>query len=224
MKLFIILLRLIYVTVTDNKCGVAILQPIPERRKQFLCIRQKERRGFFWNILSHLEHLVTKAQQGDGRAFVRLIEMNKQSMYKVARSYFTNDEDIADAIQDTIETCYRSISHLAEAQYFRTWLTRILINKCIDILRKNKREHPVSEFPEYGESSMELNNYEFNELMNSLDEKYRTILLLYYGEGFKISEIAQLLDMEENTVKTRLSRGRSKFRELWTVQETVHQN
>ena len=145
-------------------------------------------------------------------------------MYKVARSYFTNDEDIADAIQDTIETCYRSISHLAEAQYFRTWLTRILINKCIDILRKNKREHPVSEFPEYGESSMELNNYEFNELMNSLDEKYRTILLLYYGEGFKISEIAQLLDMEENTVKTRLSRGRSKFRELWTVQETVHQN
>ncbi|WP_331498041.1 RNA polymerase sigma factor [Mediterraneibacter glycyrrhizinilyticus] len=99
-----------------------------------------------------------------------------------------------------------------------------MINKCIDILRKNKREHPVSEFPEYGESSMELNNYEFNELMNSLDEKYRTILLLYYGEGFKISEIAQLLDMEENTVKTRLSRGRSKFRELWTVQETVHQN
>ena len=171
-----------------------------------------------------LEHLVTKAQQGDGRAFVRLIEMNKQSMYKVARSYFTNDEDIADAIQDTIETCYRSISHLAEAQYFRTWLTRILINKCIDILRKNKREHPVSEFPEYGESSMELNNYEFNELMTSLDEKYRTIRLLYYGEGFKISEIAQLLDMEENTVKTRLSRGRSKFRELWTVQETVHQN
>ena len=99
-----------------------------------------------------------------------------------------------------------------------------MINKCIDILRKNKREHPVSEFPEYGESSMELNNYEFNELMNSLDEKYRAILLLYYGEGFKISEIAQLLDMEENTVKTRLSRGRSKFSELWTVQETVHQN
>ena len=202
-KLFINFLRLIYVasvykgTIRSTPCNFAA---------------------------STLEHLVTKAQQGDGRAFVRLIEMNKQSMYKVARSYFTNDEDIADAIQDTIETCYRSISHLAEAQYFRTWLTRILINKCIDILRKNKREHPVSEFPEYGESSMELNNYEFNELMNSLDEKYRTILLLYYGEGFKISEIAQLLDMEENTVKTRLSRGRSKFRELWTVQETVHQN
>ena len=171
-----------------------------------------------------LKYLVIKAQQGDARAFVRLIDMHKQSMYKIARSYFTSDADIADAIQDTIETCYRSIGHLAEAEYFRTWLTRILINKCIDIIRKNKREHPVSDFPEYGEVSRELDNSEFNELMNSLDEKYRTILLLYYGEGFKISEIAQLLDMEENTVKTRLSRGRSKFRELWTVQETVHQN
>ena len=220
-KLFINFLRLIYVasvykgTIRSTPCNFAASTGKEETASMYPAERKE---GI------SLEHLVTKAQQGDGRAFVRLIEMNKQSMYKVARSYFTNDEDIADAIQDTIETCYRSISHLAEAQYFRTWLTRILINKCIDILRKNKREHPVSEFPEYGESSMELNNYEFNELMNSLDEKYRTILLLYYGEGFKISEIAQLLDMEENTVKTRLSKGRSKFRELWTVQETVHQN
>lgn len=95
---------------------------------------------------SSLKHLVKKAQQGDARAFVRLIEINKQSMYKIARSYFTNDEDIADAIQDTIETCYRSIRHLADPGYFRTWMTRILINKCIDIIRKNKKEHPVSEF------------------------------------------------------------------------------
>ena len=74
---------------------------------------------------SSLKHLVKKAQQGDARAFVRLIEINKQSMYKIARSYFTNDEDIADAIQDTIETCYRSIRHLADPGYFRTWMTRL---------------------------------------------------------------------------------------------------
>lgn len=55
---------------------------------------------------------------------------------------------------------------------------------------------------------MSLENYEFYELLNSLDEKYRLILILYYVEGFKIREIAQILDLEENTVKTRLSRGR----------------
>ena len=163
-----------------------------------------------------LEYLVKKAQKGDSRAFIELIEANKQDLYKIARSYFSNEEDIADAIQDTIESCYRSLPYLDKAEYFRTWLIRILINKCIDIIRKNKRERPVEVFPERGEICMELRHCEFEELMRSLDEKYRTILLLYYGEGLKISEIAQLLDMEENTVKTRLARGRKKFKEIWS--------
>jgi len=54
-------------------------------------------------------------------------------------------------------------------------------------------------------------------LMNSLDEKYRIVLLLYYGEGFKIKEIAQILEMDENTVKTRLSRGRKKFEHAYSM-------
>ena len=168
-----------------------------------------------------LKYLVIKAQKGDAQSFIELIERNKQSMYKVARSYFQNEEDIADALQDTIEACYRSIVHLAKPGYFRTWLIRITINKCNDIIRKSRREHPVEEFPEQGEICMELKNCEFEELMRSLDEKYRKVLLLYYGEGFKISEIAQLLDMEENTVKTRLTRGRKKFREIWSAQSAA---
>ena len=69
----------------------------------------------------------------------------------------------------------------------------------------------------------ELMNCEFEDLMRMLDEKYRTILLLYYGEGFKVSEIAQLLEMEENTVKSILSRGRERFRQIWTAQNTAAQ-
>ena len=68
---------------------------------------------------------------------------------------------------------------------------------------------------------MDLRHCEFEELMRSLDEKYRTILLLYYVDGFKVSEIAQLLDMEENTVKTRLARGRQKFREIWSAESAA---
>lgn len=165
-----------------------------------------------------------KSCRKDTRTFMRLIESNKQTMYKVSRSYLSNDEDIADAIQDTIESCWKNFDLLENPAYFRTWMTRILINKCIDFIRKNRREHPVSGFPQYGTDHSELNNCEFNELMNSLDEKYRTILLLYYGEGFKISEIAQLLEMEENTVKTRLARGRQKFRELWNSPDDVRQS
>ena len=165
-----------------------------------------------------------KKQRNKARTFIQLVESNKQSMYKIARSYLSNDEDIADAIQDAIESCWRNLDQLEKPAYFRTWMTRILIHKCIDIIRKNRREHPVSDFPEYGTAHKDLDNYEFNELMKSLDEKYRTILLLYYGEVFKISEIAQLLDMEENTVKTRLSRGRQKFRMMWDSQDAVRQS
>lgn len=165
-----------------------------------------------------------KKQRNKARTFIQLVESNKQSMYKIARSYLSNDEDIADAIQDAIESCWRNLDQLEKPAYFRTWMTRILIHKCIDIIRKNRREHPVSDFPEYGAEHKDLDNYEFSELMKSLDEKYRTILLLYYGEGFKISEIAQLLDMEENTVKTRLSRGRQKFRMIWDSQDAVRQS
>ena len=165
-----------------------------------------------------------KKQRNKARTFIQLVESNKQSMYKIARSYLSNDEDIADAIQDAIESCWRNLDQLEKPAYFRTWMTRILIHKCIDIIRKNRREHPVSDFPEYGAEHKDLDNYEFSELMKSLDEKYRTILLLYYGEGFKISEIAQLLDMEENTVKSRLSRGRQKFRMMWDSQDAVRQS
>ena len=216
MKLFIRLFRLMYITVTDKRRSAAVPLRMRDKRQIGFSARRKE--------AVPLKHLVKKAQQGDAQAFVQLIKINKQTMYKITRSYISNDEDIADAIQDTIETCWRSVGNLTGAEYFRTWMTRILINNCINIIRRNKREHPVNEFPEYGKASAEIDNYEFNELMDSLDEKYRTILLLYYGEGFKISEIAQLLDIEENTVKTRLSRGRMKFREIWTGLDNTKQH
>ncbi len=133
----------------------------------------------------NLEYLVRRARQGDGDAFIELIERNRQDLYKVARSYFSGEADIADAIQDTIEAAYCSIGHLKEEKYFRTWLIRILINKCIDIRRKKQKESPTELFPDQGEMCAELMNCEFEDLMRMLDEKYRTILLLYYGEGLE---------------------------------------
>lgn len=68
-----------------------------------------------------------------------LMESQMQNMYKAARSVLCNDEDIADAISDTILVCWEKLSQLKEARYFRTWMTRILLNKCNDILRKRKQ-------------------------------------------------------------------------------------
>ena len=80
-----------------------------------------------------VKYLVKKAQRNDKEAFVELMELNKQSMYKIAKSYLRSDEDVADAMSDTILACYEKISDLREPKYFKTWMTRILINKCKDI-------------------------------------------------------------------------------------------
>lgn len=168
-----------------------------------------------------MKYLIKKAQKHDKQAFVELMELQKNSMYKIAKSYLKSDDDVADAIQETILTCFEKLGSLKEPKYFNTWLTKILMNKCNDILKAGRREYPSDQFPEQGDKCMALDNYEFLELMNSLDEKYRTVLMLYYGEGFKIREISQILDLEENTVKTRLVRGRKQFEREYNLEPAV---
>ena len=84
------------------------------------------------------EVLIRKAKKGDKDAFCRLMDENVQSMYKIAAAYLKNDEDVADAIQDTILSCYENLRSLRKNRYFKTWLIRILINKCKDVMQKNK--------------------------------------------------------------------------------------
>ena len=86
-----------------------------------------------------MEELVRQAQKGDADAFTRLMQSQMQNMYKTARSVVRNDEDAADAISDTILACWEKIGQLKDVQLFKTWMTRILINKCNDILRQYKK-------------------------------------------------------------------------------------
>ena len=66
----------------------------------------------------------------------------------------------------------------------------------------------MKKFPLIGQMDMSIAEFEFKEMLGRIDAPYRIILLLYYVEGFRISEIAEILDLNKNTVKTRLSRGR----------------
>ena len=159
-----------------------------------------------------MEELIQRAREGDGSAFAELIESQKETMYKVARSYLHNDVDAADAISEAVLTCFEKLNTLRQPQYFRTWLTRILIRKCQDMLRDRKRSVPMDEVAPVGYAEPGHARVEFLSLLDSLDEKYRTVLLLYYGEGFSVREIAQAMGLKEETVKTRLKRARAGFK------------
>lgn len=157
--------------------------------------------------------LVRRAQKGDAEAFVELIETHKMALYKVAKSYLKSEEDIADVMQDTILSAYEHIWELKKSAYFKTWITRILMNHCNDLL-KQQRYFVKAGWEEDREGSAPSGDREFYELLSELSEDVRPIFLLHYGEGFSTKEVAQILDMNENTVKSRLMRGRKKLKTI----------
>ena len=156
-----------------------------------------------------LLQLIRKARSKDPDAFSSLTYFYMKDLYRVAISILMNDEDAADAIQDTILGCWEKLHTLKQEKYFKTWLTRILINHCYDMRKKQQRmtimedyEEPVAE---------DQYNVELKEALGQLDEKYRVVMVLYYSEGYQTGEIAELLEIPRSTVQTRLQRGREKL-------------
>ena len=157
--------------------------------------------------------LIRKAQNKEPEAFTELIQMYVQDMYRTAVAILMNDEDAADAIQETILACWEKMDTLQYTKYFKTWMTKILIHKCLDIRKKQEKIIPMEDYEE--PAVEDAYNIELKEALETLGEKYRLIMMLYYGEGYQVQEIADFLGMSASTVQTRLDRGRKKLREYY---------
>ena len=156
-----------------------------------------------------IQKLIKKAQGHNPDAFTELIQLYLKDMYRTAVAILMNDEDAADAIQDTILTCWEKIDTLRESKYFKTWITRILINKCYSIRKQRENKVPFDECEEM--TACEVQNEELHEMLSVLEERYRVSMMLYYGQGYKTGEIVQLLHIPKSTVQTRIARGREKL-------------
>ena len=157
-----------------------------------------------------MEILIKRAKQRNPEAFTQLMQSQMKNMYRTARAILMNDEDAADAIQDTILVCWEKLDSLKQDKYFQTWMTRILINKCNEMIRANQRVTYTEQLPETA-TETEVTNLEWKEAMAALDEKYRLVLVLYYSQGFRTKEIARMLNIPDSTVRTRLARGREQL-------------
>jgi len=156
-----------------------------------------------------IEKLIKKAQRHDSEAFTSLMQHYAKDMYKTALAILMNDEDAADAIQDTILTCWEKLDTLRERKFFKTWMTRILINKCYVIRKQQEQKVPWEEYQEVAVENVQ--NEELYDMLSVLDEKYRIPMMLYYGQGYKTEEIANMLHSTKSTIQTRLARGREKL-------------
>ena len=168
-----------------------------------------------------MEELVEKAKKGDKQAFTSLIISLQDELYKIAKIRLKNDDDIYDAIQETIITAFNSIKKLKQTQYFKTWLIRILINKSNYIHREKSKRVIVAfediDMIEYTETSnieqveVKLN---FNYICSKLKYEDRVIIILYYMEKFTDKEIGRILNLKENTVKTKRTRAKKKIKSI----------
>jgi RNA polymerase sigma-70 factor (ECF subfamily) len=154
--------------------------------------------------------LIQKAKRRDPDAFTELINLYMKDMYRVAIAILMNDEDAADAIQETILTCWERLSSLRDNKLFKTWMTRILINKCYDIRNHRIEAVDISEHEELAFHEEE-SNLEIKEALEQLDEKYRVPIMMFYGDGYSTKEIASILHAPVSTIQTRLSRGREQL-------------
>lgn len=157
--------------------------------------------------------LIEKAKNRDPDAFDRLMRTQLQKLYRIAISMLQNEEDAADAIQETVLKCWLKMGQVKNDQYFGTWLTRILINQCNDILRKRKEIIYIEEIPEISHEDSYFTN-EWKEVLNGLNEKYRVVMELYYVDGFSTKEIAGMLHIRDAAVRNRMTRGRKQLEQL----------
>ncbi|MBS4958545.1 MAG: sigma-70 family RNA polymerase sigma factor [Clostridium sp.] len=157
---------------------------------------------------------IIKAKNGDNEAFLELINENKLNIYRVARGILSNEHDIEDAIQNTIIKAYEKINTLKKNEFFRTWLVRILINECNEIIRRNKRVVSINESNHEERYNDCYENIDLTKAINSLSEELRVTTVLFYFEDMSIKDIASILNIPNGTVRSRLSRARKILREV----------
>lgn len=172
--------------------------------------------------MEEMEHLVRMARKGDADAFVKLIENSQDTLKRISFAWLKDENDVADALQDTILDAFSNIGQLKKEEYFKTWLVKILINNCTRIYRRNRRllqfevsadRYQEENWPSDAQAEAVEAELEFFDLLKILPEDSRVIFQMHFGEQFTIAEIAEILHMKENTVKSRIHRGKIQLRE-----------
>lgn len=182
--------------------------------------------------------LIKKARQGDEGSFEALILSCKGKAYNIALRYMKNEHDAMDVLQESFIKIFRSLDKFNENSKFDTWVYRIVVNTCHDFLRKQKDIfYDISastendddsggglELPDNAPTPEEaaLNSEESSyilQCLNRLAAEHREILILRDIQQFAYEEIAQILDCSVGTVKSRISRARSRLKELYLQNE-----
>ena len=147
----------------------------------------------------------------DRNFFIAEIETCSNMMYRVAWSILQNEADVQDALQDAVLKAWEKRDKLREEKYFRTWMTRILINVCYDTQRIHRKIVPLDKIPVQSTSAPDP---DLAIALEALPEKLRLPLVLCYSERMTYEEAADVLRIPVTTLRGRIRRGKKELRKV----------
>jgi RNA polymerase sigma-70 factor, ECF subfamily len=184
--------------------------------------------------------LIVQAQAGNSQALTALIQGQQHYVYSIAMSVLKNPEDAADLTQDAFIRLFRALPQYNGESRFTTWLYRLVVNMGRDELRKRGRQVPlvppveeadeeldpmgsVADDDRWSDPALALESQETRRQVRGalaqLEEHYRLVLTLYYIDDMKYQDIAEVLDIPLNTVKSHIRRGKERLAALLQAQE-----
>jgi RNA polymerase sigma-70 factor (ECF subfamily) len=167
------------------------------------------------------EDAIGRCRAGDARAYRALVERYQDRAYALAYRMVRSRSDAEEIAQDAFVRAWRGIGEYRGDASFMTWLYRILVRLALDraeTLKTRRAREVTVEEPEEGATATTVDlglAQRMDRLLGTLPPAQRAALTLFYYEDRPVAEIAQMLDMPENTVKTHMSRGRAALRDAY---------
>lgn len=143
------------------------------------------------------------------------------TVFRLAFSWLKSPADADDVTQNVLLSLYRTDYQFESDEHVRSWLMKVTVNECRKVWRRPFRSH--ENIDDYAETlAFEDPSYrDLFEAIMQLDRDKRTVIVLYYIEGYSIKEIAEILDVPAATIGTRLARARAKLAQYLKEEESI---
>jgi RNA polymerase sigma factor (sigma-70 family) len=170
--------------------------------------------------------IIEEILSGKKERYAALMKKYNQRLYRISKGYLTDEAEIEDVMQDSYIRAFQNLSTFEGRSQFGTWITRIVINECLQRIKKKKQVIALDnelinvetmnltdkKTPETESLNKELKGL-LEASISQLPEKYRSIFIMREIEKMSIEETSRTLDITESNVKIRLNRAKEKLRD-----------
>lgn len=166
-----------------------------------------------------MKELLEKARKGNKESFEEIVNKVYKKLYIIAKARLMDEQEAQEVVWDSILTAYNKLWSLRDVRKFNSWITKIVVNNCNNVIRKRKIQEVVFEYEKVEDGMYIDNEYvdiedkiDFFELLSDLNYEERTIMAMYYSEEYTTKEIAEILKSNESTIRSKIQRAKQKIK------------